>query len=76
MFSQLRFLIQLVNAKPEPVVEVLDPATDRVEFLHCTHLTEDRSTFIGTLVYMPWTAFLVMKRVLVTWTVTNNLVLL
>ena len=38
--------------------------------------TEDLSTFIGRVVYVPWTIILVMKRELVIWTVTNNLVLL
>ena len=39
-------------------------------------LTEDLSTFIGRVVYVPWTIILVMKRELVIWTVIDDLVLL
>ena len=39
-------------------------------------LTEDLSTFIGRVGFVPWTIILVMKRELVIWTVIDNLVLL
>ena len=39
-------------------------------------LTEDLSTFIGRVVYVPWIIILVMKRELVIWTVIDDLVFL
>ena len=38
-------------------------------------LTAVLSTFIGRVVYVPWTIILVMKREIMIWTVIDNLVL-